>query len=78
MSDDIRITVDADEYVLRRQGDTVQIGRQVGGEVTWLDDLDPSVLPDEARSALAAGDTSNDALLTALRGVVTAEVERGG
>ena len=31
-----------------------------------------------AREALERGDTSDEALLTALRGIVQAEVERGG
>jgi hypothetical protein len=46
--------------------------------VTWLDDVDPSVFPAAAREAVARGDAEDQALLTAVRGVVQAEVERGG
>jgi hypothetical protein len=50
----------------------------VGGDVVWLDDLDASVFPPAARAAVERGDADDEALLTALRGVVQAEVERGG
>jgi hypothetical protein len=46
--------------------------------VTWLDTVDAGLLPDAAREALERGDTSDESLLTAVRGVVQAEVERGG
>ena len=78
MSDDMTIRLDSEEYVLRRDGEGVQVGRQVGGDVTWLDTVDPALLPGPAREALDRGDTSDEALRTALRGVVQAEVERGG
>jgi hypothetical protein len=45
--------------------------------VAWLDTVDLGLLPGPARAALQRGDTSDEALLTALRGVVQAEVERG-
>ena len=78
MTDDLTIQLDSEEYVLRRDGQALKVGRSVGGEVTWLDEVDPAVLPEAARAALDRGDTSNEALMTALRGVVQAEVGRGG
>jgi hypothetical protein len=78
MSDEMTITVDSEEYVLRPDGDSVKIGRRVGGDTAWLDDVDLASLPEGARSALERGDSSDEALLLALRGVVAAEVRRGG
>ena len=75
---DLRIRVDSEEYVLRPGDDGLQVGRSVGGEVTWLDDVDTGTLPAAAREAVARGDASDESLLTALRGVIQAEVERGG
>lgn len=78
MSDDLTIRVDADEYVLRRDGGTVSVGRRNGTDVAWLDDVDTETFSAPAREALERGDTSDEALLTAVRGVAQAEVERGG
>ena len=78
MSDDMTIDVDGESYVLRRGTESLQVGRRVGDDVTWLDEVDPALLSDDARAALAEGDTSNAALLTAIGGIVQAEVERGG
>ncbi len=78
MTDDMTIDLSGESYVLRREGEGVQVGRRVEGDVTWLDTVDAGLLPEAAREALDRGDTSNEALLTALRGVVQAEVERGG
>ena len=78
MSDDMTIRLQGEEYVVRPDGGTVRIGRSVGGDVTWLDDVDSSLFPDAARQAAERGDTSDESLLTALRGIVQAEVERGG
>jgi hypothetical protein len=78
MSEDIRIRLDGEEYVLRRDGGDVRVGRRVGDDVTWLDDVDGSLFPAAAREALQRGDAADESLLTALRGVVQAEVERGG
>ena len=77
MTDDMTIRLDSDEYVLRRDGDGVQVGRRVAGDVAWLDTVDLGLLPGPAREALERGDTSDEALLTALRGVTQAETERG-
>ena len=78
MSDDMTIDVDGESYVLRRGTEGLQVGRRVGDDVTWLDEVDPGLLSEEARAALAEGDTANGALQTAISGIVQAEVERGG
>jgi hypothetical protein len=78
MSDDMSIELNGETYVLRTAGGGVKVGRRVAGDVAWLDDVDASIFPPPAREALDRGDTSDEALLTALRGVVQAEVERGG
>ena len=78
MSDEMTIRLDGDEYVVRPEGDGLQVGRRVGGEVAWLETVDGSLLSDQARTALRGGDTSDESLLQAVRGVVQAEVERGG
>jgi hypothetical protein len=77
MTDDMTIRVDDDEYVLRLDGDGLQVGRRLAGEVAWLDTVDPGLLPGSAREALERGDTSDEALLTAVRGIAQAEQERG-
>jgi hypothetical protein len=78
MSDFVNIRLDGEEYVLRPRDGGLQVGRRVGGDVTWLDDVDTSVFPDAAREAIGRGDAEDPTLLTALRGVVQAEVQRGG
>jgi hypothetical protein len=78
MSDDMTIQLGSEEYVLRRDGDALEIGRRIGGDVSWLDTLDLGLLTGPAREALDRGDASDASLLTALRGVAQAEVERGG
>jgi hypothetical protein len=75
---DMTIQVDTETYVLRRDGADVRIGRRNGDDVAWLDDVDGSLFSDAAREALERGDTSDEALLTAVRGITQAEVERGG
>ena len=74
---DMTITVDSDEYVLRPEGDGLQVGRRIGGDVAWLDTVDLALLPAGAREALDRGDTSDEALQTAVRGIAQAEEERG-
>ena len=78
MTDDMTIQLDGDEYVVRQEGGSFRLGRRVREELTWLETVDLGLLPDAAREALDRGDTSDEALLTALRGVAQAEVERGG
>ncbi|WP_346622105.1 hypothetical protein [Blastococcus montanus] len=78
MTHEMTIQIDGGEYVLRPQGDSLQVGRRNGDDVAWLDTVDTGLLPQPAREALDRGDTSDDSLRTALRGIVQAEVERGG
>jgi hypothetical protein len=78
MTDDMTIRIDSEEYVLRQDGDGLQVGRRNGDDVAWLDTVDLDLLPGPAREALDRGDTSDESLLAALRGVTQAEVERGG
>ena len=78
MTDDMTIRVNSDEYVLRADGDGLQVGRRVAGEVAWLDTVALALLPTAAREALDRGDNSDEALLTAVRGIAQAEDERGG
>jgi hypothetical protein len=78
MTDDMTIRVDTTEYVLRADGDGLQVGRRIGGDVAWLDTVELELLPAPARDALERGDSSDEALLTAVRGIAQAEDERGG
>ena len=78
MTEDMTIQIDSETYVIRPEGDGVQVGRRVDGDVAWLDTVDTSLFPDAAREALDRGDTSDESLRTALRGVVDAETRRGG
>ena len=78
MTDDMTIELDGEQYVVRPDGEALQVGRLVGGEVTWLDTVAGSLLPDPAREALGRGDTSDESLRTAVRGVIGAETRRGG
>jgi len=78
MTDDMSIRIDTEEYVLRTGDGGLELGRRNGSDVAWLDTVDLGLLPQPARDALDRGDASDEALLTALRGVVQAEVERGG
>jgi hypothetical protein len=77
MSDDMTIQIDSEQYVVRQDSDGLQVGRRNGEDVAWLETVDLGLLPQPAREALGRGDTSDESLLTALRGVVQAEVERG-
>ena len=78
MTDEMTIDIDGETYVLRRDGEDLQVGRRVDGDVTWLDTVSGSLLPDSARAALDSGNTSDEGLATAVRGVLEAEVRRGG
>ena len=78
MTDDLTIQLDGNDYVVRREDDGLRLGRRVGEDLTWIETVDLELLPAPAREALDRGDSSDEALLTALRGVVQAEVERGG
>ena len=78
MDEEMTVTIDTEDYVLRPEGDNLKVGRRMGGDTAWLDDVDLASLPADARIALDRGNTSDAALLLALRGVVAAEVRRGG
>ncbi len=78
MSDSTAIELGGEQYVVRPEGGVQKIGRPAGDDVTWLDDVDLTLLPEPARAAVERGDLSDDALQTALLGVVQAEVQRGG
>ncbi len=78
MTDDMTLELDGEQYVLRPDGEGLQVGRRVGGDVTWLDTVDGGLLPAPAREALGRGDTSDASLRTAVRGIVQAETQRGG
>ncbi len=78
MDEEMTVTIDSEDYVLRPEGDSLKVGRRMGGDTTWLDDVELASLPADARIALEHGNTSDAALVLALRGVVAAEVRRGG
>ena len=78
MSDSTTIELGGEEYQVQRDGGSLRLGRQVGGDTTWLDDVDVDQLPAPARAALDRGDHADQTLQTALLGVVQAEVNRGG
>lgn len=78
MSDSTTIQLGGEEYLVQREGDALKLGRQVGGDTTWLDDVDVRRLPGPAREALDRGEHQDQTLQTALLGVVQAEVNRGG
>ena len=78
MSDDLTLDIDGETYVVRQGGEALKVGRRNGDDVVWLDDVDPGLLSEDARAALAEGDASNTALHTAIGGIVQAEVKRGG
>ncbi len=75
---ELDVELSGERYVLRQEDGDLRVGRRVGDDVTWLETVGMETLPDQARSALASGDTHDESLATALRGIVQAEVERGG
>ena len=77
MSDSTTIELGGEEYLVQRDGGALRLGRQVGGETTWLDDIAVADLPGPAQQALERGEHDDLTLQTALLGVVRAEVDRG-
>jgi hypothetical protein len=75
---DLDVELSGERYVLRREGGDLRVGRRVGEDVTWLESVGVETLPEQARAALESGDAKDESLTIALRGVVQAEVERGG
>ena len=78
MSESMTIELGGEQYLVRREGGSLRLGRQVGGNTTWLDEIPVSLLPGPAQQALDRGEHADQALQTALLGVVRAEVDRGG
>lgn len=78
MSDSTRMQLGGEEYVVQPGEGVLRIGRPSDDGVTWLDDVDLGLLPAPAREALERGDHSDGSLETALRGIVGAQVNRGG
>ncbi len=78
MTDELTLDLDGQTYVLEHVDGHVRVGRQAKDDVIWLDTVDTGLLSEDARAALDEGDPSDEALLTAMRGVIAAEVERGG
>jgi hypothetical protein len=77
MGESTTIELGGEEYLLQREGDALRLGRRVGGDTVWLDDIEVSQLPGPAREALERGEHSDRTLQTSLLGVVQAEVDRG-
>jgi hypothetical protein len=77
MSGATTIELGGEKYLVQREGGALRLGRRVGSDTTWLDDIDVSRLPGPAREALDRGEHSDQTLQTALLGVVRAEVDRG-
>lgn len=77
MSESTRIELGGEEYLVQREGGALMLGRQVGGNTVWLDDVEVGQLPGPAQEALERGEHSDVTLQTALLGVVRAQVDRG-
>ena len=75
---DLDVELSGERYVLRREGGDLRVGRRLGEDVSWLESVAVDTLPEQARAALDSGDTREESLTIALRGIVQAEVERGG
>jgi len=77
MGESTTIELGGERYLVQREGDALKLGRQVGGDTVWLDDIEVSRLPGPAQEALERGEHADQTLQTALLGVVRAEVDRG-
>ena len=77
MGESTTIELGGERYLVQRDGDAQKLGRQVGGDTVWLDDIEVSRMPGPAQEALERGEHSDQTLQTALLGVVRAEVDRG-
>ena len=78
MSDSTTIQLGGEEYVVQPGDGVLKVGRPSGDDVTWLDDVDLGLLSAPAQEAVARGDLTDSSLETALRGIVGAQVNRGG
>jgi hypothetical protein len=77
MSEPTTIELGGEQYLVKREGDSLRLGRHVGENTVWLDDIEVGRLPGPAQEALERGEHSDATLQTALLGVVRAEVDRG-
>jgi hypothetical protein len=78
MANEIELTRDGQNYVLRPGDDGLHIGTRVGGDVRWLDEQVPwSTLGSSARDAVVAGRGDDPALRVALDSVLSAVSDRG-
>ena len=77
MSESTTIELGGERYQVQREGGALKLGRQVGDDTVWLDDIEVSQLPGPAQEALERGEHTDMTLQTALLGVVRAEVDRG-
>jgi hypothetical protein len=77
MSESTTIELGGERYQVQREGDALRLGRTVGEDTIWLDEIEVSALPEQAQQALDRGEHSDQTLQTALLGVVRAEVDRG-
>ena len=77
MSESTTIELGGERYLVQRSGDSLRLGRKVGEDTTWLDEIEVSALPEAAQRALERGEHADQTLQTALLGVVRAEIDRG-
>lgn len=76
---DLRVHIDAADYLVRAEGDELVVRRQGDDEVRWLDQRVPlGELGGEALRALRDGDGGNPALTIAVAGIVSGAENRGG
>lgn len=65
------------DYLLRPQGEQTEIGR-LGDSCTWLGTVSTELLPDLPEVGEPTRAPSQEAVLTAARGLESAETHRGG
>lgn len=65
------------DYLLRPDGDRYEVGR-VDGSCTWVGTLAASLLPELPQVDAAQEAPEQERTLTAVRGLETAETNRGG
>ncbi len=66
-------------FVVQQVGGELRVGTRTGDGVLWQDETVPlDAVPEPARAALQAGDTSSGSLRIALQGIVDAFALRGG
>lgn len=73
---DLRVHVDAEDFLVRAEGDELVVRRQGDSQVRWLDQRVP--LGELGGEALRDGDGGNPALTIAVAGIVSGAENRGG